>query len=196
MIARIHGTLLVRELDRVEVLTPGGVGYELSIPRTVYERLPPVGREVALRTYQIVREDALLLFGFLEDSERMVFSRLLTATGVGPRLALSLLSALPASRLVRAIRERDIAALTTVSGVGRKTAERLVVDLAGKLDDVAIPASEGGVGGGAGVDEALRALTVLGFASADAERAIRAVLHDEGPLPAQELIRTALGRLR
>src|SRR5690606_19622026 len=96
VIARIHGTLLVRELDRVEVLTPGGVGYELSIPRTVYERLPPVGREVALRTYQIVREDALLLFGFLEDSERVVFSRLLTATGVGPRLALSLLSALPA----------------------------------------------------------------------------------------------------
>ena len=195
MIARVHGTLLVRDLDRVEVLTAGGVGYELSIPRTVYERLPPVGKEVALRTYQIVREDAVLLFGFLEDVERQVFARLLTASGVGPRLALSLLSALPAARVVRAVRERDIAALTAVSGVGRKTAERLVLDLAGKLDDVVLPASEGPVGG-AGVDEALRALTVLGFSTPDAERALRAVLQEEGPLPAQDLIRAALARLR
>lgn len=195
MIARIHGTLLVRELDRVEVMTSGGVGYELSVPRTVYERLPAVGKEVQLRAYQLVREDAVLLFGFLEDAERQVFARLLTASGVGPRLALSLLSALPAGRLVRAIRERDIAALTAVSGVGRKTAERLALDLASKLDDIAIPASEGGIGG-AGVDEALRALTVLGFSAPDAERALRATLHDEGPLPPQELIRAALGRLR
>lgn len=195
MIARVHGTLLVRELDRVEVLTPGGVGYELSIPRTVYERLPQVGKEVALRTYQVVREDAVLLFGFLEDSERQVFARLLTASGVGPRLALALLSALPAARVVRAIRERDITALTAVSGVGRKTAERLVLDLANKMDDVVLPASEIGVGG-TGVDEALRALTVLGFTSLDAERAIRQVLQEEGPLPAQDLIRTALSRLR
>lgn len=195
MIARIQGTLLVRELDRVEVMTPGGVGYEIAIPRTVYERLPQVGKEVTLRTYQLVREDALLLFGFLEDSERQVFSRLLGASGVGPRLALSLLSSMPAPRLVRAIREKDIPALTAVSGVGRKTAERLALDLASKLDDVPISAGEGGVGGG-GVDEALRALTVLGFTAADAERAIRAVLQEEGPLPAQDLIRTALGRLR
>jgi len=195
VIARIHGTLVVRELDRVEVMTSGGVGYEISIPRTVFERLPQAGKEVTLRTYQLVREDAVLLFGFLEDVERQVFARLLTATGVGPRLALSLLSSLPAPRLVRAIREKDIPALTAVSGVGRKTAERLALDLASKLDDVALPTAEGGVGG-AGVEEALRALTVLGFNSADAERAIRAVLRDEGPLPAQDLIRTALGRLR
>ncbi len=194
MIARIHGTLVVRELDRVEVMTPGGVGYEISIPRTVYERLPQVGKEVALRTHQLVREDAVLLFGFLESSERQVFARLLTASGVGPRLALSLLSALPAGRLVRAIRERDIPALTAVSGVGRKTAERLAVDLASKLDDIVLPTNEAGVGG-PGVDEALRALAVLGFPPADAERAIRAVLRDEGPLPAQELIRAALARL-
>lgn len=195
MISRIHGTLLLRELDRVEVLTAGGVGYELSIPRTVYERLPAVGQVVALRAYQVVREDAVLLFGFLEEAERQVFARLLSASGVGPRLALSLLSALPAARLVRAIRERDIAALTAVSGVGRKTAERLALDLASKLDDVVLPTSGPGAQSPS-TEEALRALTVLGFSVPDADRAVRAVLQEEGPMGAQELIRAALGRLK
>ena len=194
MISTVHGTLSVRELDRVEVLTAGGVGYEISIPRSVYERLPALGKEVTLRTHQVVREDALMLFGFLEEMERTVFARLLSAPGVGPKLAIALLSALPAGRLVRAIRERDITSLTAVSGVGRKTAERLALDLASKLDDIAIPVS--GPGGGAGVEEALRALTVLGFAIPDADRALRTALEEEGPLPAQELIRAALARLR
>jgi Holliday junction DNA helicase RuvA len=194
LISRLRGTLLARELDRVEVMTPGGVGYELAIPRSVYERLPTVGQEVELRVHQLVREDAVLLFGFLEEVERTVFSRLLGASGVGPRLALSLLSALPAGRLVRAIREKDISALTAVSGVGRKTAERLALDLASKLDDIPVVLGPGP--GGSAADEALRALTVLGFPTADAERAIREVVQAQGPLEAQELIRTALTRLR
>lgn len=194
MISRIRGTLLARELDRVEVMTTGGVGYELAIPRSIYERLPQAGKEVELRVHQVVREDAILLFGFLDEVERTVFSRLLTASGVGPRLALALLSALPAPRLVRAIREKDLAALTAVSGVGRKTAERLVLDLGTKLDDIAIPASTGP--GGSGVEEAIRALSVLGFQPLDADRAIRAVLAEQGPLDAQDLIRAALTRLR
>ena len=136
-----------------------------------------------------------MLFGFLDDQERLVFGRLLTASGVGPRLALSLLSALPAGRLVRAIRERDINALTAVSGVGRKTAERLALDLASRLDDVAVsPAGVRQEGGG--LEEALRALTLLGFSAADADRAVRDVLQEEGPQPAQELIRAALVRLK
>src|SRR5690606_15911525 len=129
MISRVAGRLLTRELDRVEIMTAGGVAYDIAIPRTIFEKLPPAGKEVELRTHQVVREDGVFLFGFLEDAERLLFTRLLTATGVGPRLALSLLSALPASRLVRAIRERDIATLTGISGVGRKTAERLALDL-------------------------------------------------------------------
>lgn len=196
MISRIRGTLQLRELDRVEVLTPGGVGYEIAVPRSVFEGLPPLGGEVELRTFQVVREDAVLLFGFLEESDRLVFSRLLTASGVGPRLALSLLSALPAPRLVRAIRERDLAALTAVSGVGKKTAERISLDLANRLDDIAV-AGAGPAAKGAGADEALRALTVLGFSPGDADRAIREVLEEEGrPADAQELIRAALARLR
>jgi holliday junction DNA helicase RuvA len=194
LISRVKGTLVVRELDRVEVMTPGGIDYEIHIPRSVFERLPAAGKDVTMRTHQVVREDAHLLYGFLEEVERQVFSRLLSASGVGPRLALSLLSALPAGRLVRAIRERDIAALTAVSGVGRKTAERLALDLASKLDDIAVPA--GGAGQAPGVEEALRALTVLGFPLPDVERAVRETLREEGVLPAQELIRAALTRLK
>lgn len=195
MISRIRGTLIARELDRVEVLTAGGVGYDVSIPRTVYERLPRAGEPVELHTYHLVREDAHLLYGFLEDFERLVFGRLLGAQGVGPKLALSLLSALPAGRLVRAIRERDLAALTAVSGVGKKTAERLALDLASRLDDVAIPIDPG-MPDIPGLEEARRALTVLGFSTPDAERAIREVLREQGRMDAQELIRAALVRLK
>ncbi len=195
MISRIRGTLLAREMERVEVMTPGGVGYELFIPLPVFERLPRNGEEVELRVYQVVREDAVLLFGFLEEAERMIFARLLGAPGVGPRLALALLSALSAERLVRAIRERDTAALTAVSGVGRKTAERLVLDLAGKLDD--IPLRVSGVGRTEpGMEEAVRALTVLGFPVADAERAVLTALQEGERGTAQDLIRSALARLR
>jgi Holliday junction DNA helicase RuvA len=195
VIARIHGTLLVRDMDRVEVLTPGGVGYELSVPLPVFERLPRVGEPVELRTYQVVREDAVLLFGFLDDAERTVFARLLGAQGVGPRLALALLSSLPAERLVRAVRERNVAALTAVSGVGKKTAERLVLDLSGKLDDIAFRPS-GVEPHTAGVEEAVRALTVLGFPVMDAERAVREAMQEDGATAAQDLIRLALARIR
>lgn len=195
MISRIRGTLLARELNRAEVMTPGGVAYDIEIPTSVFERLPRAGEEVELRTLQVIREDASLLFGFLEDNERALFARLIGATGVGPRLAIALLSALPAPALVRAIRDRNLPVLTGVSGVGKKTAERLAVELAGKLDDLAF-ASSGLQTEAPGVEEALRALVVLGLAPLDAENAVRAVIQERGQLPAQELIRAALARPR
>lgn len=195
MISRIRGVLLAREINRAEVMTPGGVAYEMEIPTTVYERLPRPGEEVELRTMLVIREDAQLLFGFLEDNERALFTRLIGATGVGPKLAISLLSALPGAALVRAIRDRNLAVLTGVSGVGKKTAERLSVELAGKLDDLAF-ASSGLAQQAPGVEEALRALVVLGMNALEAENAVRAVIQDRGPLPAQELIRAALARPR
>jgi Holliday junction DNA helicase RuvA len=195
VISRIRGTLLVREINRAEVMTPGGVAYEMEIPTTVYERLPRPGEEVELRTMLVIREDAQLLFGFLEDTERALFTRLIGATGVGPKLAISLLSALPGAALVRAIRDRNLAVLTGVSGVGKKTAERLSVELAGKLDDLAF-ASSGLAQQAPGVEEALRALVVLGMNALEAENAVRAVIQDRGPLPAQDLIRAALARPR
>lgn len=194
MITRIAGKLLTRDLDRVEVMTPGGVAYEISTPRNVFEKLPQPGADVELRTHQVVRDDGVFLFGFIDEAERIVFMRLLTASGVGPRLALSLLSAMPAAKLVRAIREKDIVSLTAVSGVGKRTAERLALDLGSKLDDVPIVVESRP--SGPGVEEALRALTVLGFAPAEVEKAVRAAAKEEGDLAAPELIKAALARLR
>jgi holliday junction DNA helicase RuvA len=195
VIARIRGELVVRELERVEVMTGGGVAYEAFIPHSVFERLPRLGEEVTLRTMQVVREDSVTLYGFLEDVERTVFQRLLTANGVGPRLALAMVGALGAASVVRAVRERNSALLTSVSGVGKKTAERIVLDLSGKMDDIILPAA--GVGARApGMEEALRALGALGVTQPDADRALRAVIAEQGALPAPELIRHALARLR
>lgn len=193
MISRIRGELVLRDLERVEVMTAGGVAYEVFIPTTVFERLPRLGEQVTLRTWQVVREDAQMLFGFLDDTERTVFSRLLGATGVGPRLALALLSAMHAEALVRAIRNRDVAALTMVSGVGKKTAERIAVELQGKLDDIAFAPSPLAQRA-PGMEEALRALVALGITQPDADRAIRAVIAEQGALSAPELIRQALTR--
>ncbi len=197
MIARLQGKLVAKELDRVEIFTSGGVAYEVAIPLGVYETLPRVGEQVELQTHLVVREDAFLLFGFSTINEKRVFQRLLTANGVGPSLALGLLSTLSADRLVRAIREKDIATLQGVPRVGKKKAERLVLDLSDKLDDVAgSPVIRGARAEGAQAEDATRALVSLGYAAADAEKAVRSVL-DTGPvkLSAPELIRAALAKI-
>ena len=194
MIARIRGELVVRDIDRVEVMTAGGVAYEIFIPTTVFERLPRLGEQVTLRTFHLVREDAQLLFGFLEEVERTVFSRLLAASGVGPRLAIGLLSAMSAEMLVRSIRNRDVAALTAVSGVGKKTAERIAVELSNKLDDLAFAPSALSARI-PGIEDALRALIALGITQGDADRAVRAVIAEKGnDVAAPDLIRLALAR--
>lgn len=195
MISRVRGELIVRDLERVEVMTSGGVGYEIAIPTTVFERLPRLGEQVTLRTYHLVREDATMLFGFLDETEKTVFIRLLTINGVGPRLALAMLSSMSAESVVRAVRERNVAALTAVSGVGKKTAERVVLELTGKLDDLAFASSALGQRAPA-AEEALRALTALGVTQSDADRAVRAAIQEKGSLSAPELIREALSRLK
>lgn len=198
MIARLSGTLLVKELDRVEVMTSGGVAYELAIPLGVYEKLPRPGEAVTLHTYLVVKEDAWQLFGFATPFERKVFQRVLNAKGVGPALALGLLSTLTAERLVRALRDRDIATLQSVPRVGRKKAEQLVLDLADKLDDlqVSLPGA-GPRPEGAGAEDAVRALVSLGYSTSDAERAVRQALDDGGRgQSATDLIRAALSKIR
>src|SRR5687768_3991729 len=124
-------------------MTSGGVAYELLIPLSVFERLPREGAEVELRTYHVVREDSAELFGFLEHSERMLFGKLLGASGVGPRLALNMLSTMPPDRIVHAIVSKDIAALKRIPGLGAKKAERLVLELADRLDDIALTTAGG-----------------------------------------------------
>lgn len=199
MIAQITGTLVTRELDRVEVMTASGVAYELAIPLGVYESLPRTGENVLLYTHLVVKEDGWQLFGFASPFERRVFQRVLDAKGVGPALALGLVSALSAERLVRALRERDVATLQSAPRVGRKKADQLILDLADKLDDLSPGAATGERGTATGVagQDAIRALVSLGYSTGDAERAVREVI-DGGSKngDAAELIRGALARIR
>lgn len=197
MISQVAGRLVAKDLERVEVMTDGGVAYELAVPLGVYESLPKAGERVTLHTYLVVREDGWLLYGFASLFERRVFQRVLAAKGIGPSLALGLLSTLTADRLVRALREKDIVTLQKVPRVGRKKAEQLILDVADKLDDLASePMAAGMRPPGAGVDDALRALVSLGYATVDAEKAVRAVVDGSGTgMSAPELIRAALARI-
>ena len=196
MISQVFGKLATKELDRVEIMTETGVGYELSIPLSAYEALPKVGDAATLHTHLVVREDGWQLFGFTTPFERRVFRRVLDAKGVGPALALGMLSALSAERLVRAIRERDIATLQSVPRVGRKKAEQMILDIADKLDDLGSGGPAGGPRPEGGADDAIRALVSLGYSSIDAERAVQAAL-DAGARgqPASEVIRRALAQV-
>jgi Holliday junction DNA helicase RuvA len=194
MISRIRGTLLRREIGVVEIMTPGGVAYEVQIPLMVYERLPKQGGEIELLTWQVVREDDVALYGFLEDSERAVFARLLTASGIGPHLALRVLSALPPDRIVRAILDKDIAALRRIPGLGAKKAERLTLELADRLGDLTgIGVSERGRDRAS--EEAVGALVALGYTPAEATAAVRDVLDDRSALTGIGLIKAALAVL-
>jgi holliday junction DNA helicase RuvA len=195
VISRIRGTLLRREIGVAEVMTPGGVGYELHIPLGVFERLPKEGADVEFRVFQVVREDALELYGFLDHAERAVFGKLLSASGVGPKLALSIMSSMPPERIVRAIVDRDTAALRRIPGLGVKKAEKLALELADRMDDVAVTVTTGGVGG-SGLEEAVRALVALGYSSADAAAAVRKVMDEQGSLAPVDLIKAALAGMK
>jgi Holliday junction DNA helicase RuvA len=193
MISQISGTLVAKSLERVEILTTAGVTYELLIPLSVYEALPGPGAELTLHAHLVVRDDAWMLFGFTTPLQKRLFQRLLSASGVGPALAVNMLSALTAERLVRAIIEKDVAALQRIPRVGRKTAERLVLDLADKMDDVQGDGTAPRAGAGGSAEDAVRALVSLGYAQADADRAVRAALDTAPPgTAAPELIRRAL----
>ena len=196
MISLLVGTVVQRELSSVELLTSGGVGYTLAIPLSTYETMPKPGEPVRLQTHLVVKEDGWQLFGFGTQYERDVFVRLLNAKGFGPQLALNMLSALSAERLVRAVRERDGATLQQVKGLGKKKAEQLILDLADKMDDLQRGSTSVQSTGGAGVEDAVRALQSLGYGLAEADSGIRAALDaGEGKAGTAALIRAALARL-
>jgi len=196
LIARVEGKLVAKDLDFLEIMTSGGIAYELTIPLSVYETLPRVGDLVALHTSLVVKEDSWQLFGFVSVFEKRLFEMLLTANGVGPSLAIGMLSALSANRLIRAIRDKDIPTLQSVPRVGRKKAERLILDLADKLDGLGEATGTSAAPATAAADDALRALVSLGYSSVDAERGVRAALDaGGGGKPATELIRSALAKL-
>ncbi len=193
MIAAISGRLVSKGVDRVIVQTTGGVGYEVVVPLGVMERLPVAGEPVTLTTELVVREDGWALYGFLEADEQQLFRRLLTVTGVGPRLAVAFLSTLGAERGARAIQKKDIGALSSVSGIGKKLAERLALELGDKLGELGSGAPAPVTGP---AEAALHALERLGYGAAEAERALRqALAGDGGAADTEALVRRALGVL-
>jgi len=196
VIAQVNGRLAAKQADRVVVQTAGGVGYEIAVPLSVMEQLPPVGESVSLATELVVREDGWALYGFRDESERRFFQRLIGVSGIGPKLAIALMSALGVERGARAVKERNIALLSSVSGIGKKTAERLALELADKLGEFEEPATLGGAAPSTdGAAAALKALERLGYGTVEADRALRDVLAADRGGDTETLVRRALQRL-
>lgn len=200
MIASLRGRLAAKGAGEC-VIEAGGVGYRVHVSTHTAAALPDAGGEAFLHTHQVVREDALMLFGFAEGEERRLFELLITVSGVGPRVALAVLSGLKPQALARAIRDENLAALVAIPGVGRKTAERLVVELRDKLDVLATAAPAGG-GPDRGVlprserfDDAVAALVRLGYSATQAQDAVRRVAEAEEGATLEDLVRRALARL-
>jgi len=192
MIATLTGVIAERNGESLVVQTDGGVGYAVNVSLGVAQRLPSRGARVSLFTELVVKEDGWSLFGFDSAIERQVFRHLLTASGFGPKLALALLSALGPERTVRSIQTRDLTALSSVSGIGRKKAERLVLELQDRFSDLVLEPKGARVEGS---EEAVRALMGLGYGLAAADDAVQAALA-AGTFPdTAQLIRRALQQL-
>jgi len=175
MIAFLRGKLLSKTPNRA-IVECAGVGYDATVSVATFSALPAEGAEARLYIYTHVREDQIALFGFAEAAEKRMFEKLLTITGIGPRLAITVLSGIDTARLVAAIRASDHATLTRIPGIGKKTAERVVLELKDKMEEMAVAPVVGGVQLGAAGDDALSALVNLGYARPVAQRAIEAAL--------------------
>jgi len=197
MIAHLRGKLLSKKANKV-LLDVGGVGYEVFIPVSTFYELGEVGSEVALHVYTQVREDILALYGFRTEREKTLFERFLGVSGVGPKMAIALLSGLEPEELIPALRNGNVALLTHIPGVGRKTAERLVLELREKLEDLALPAAVAApkpvpAGELTGVDgDVSSALVNLGYARPAAEAAVREVRRENAEADFEHLLRGSL----
>jgi Holliday junction DNA helicase RuvA len=176
MIAFLRGRLFSKTPNQA-IVECGGVGYDATISVATFTSLPPEGAEARLHIYTHVREDQIALFGFAEPQEKRMFEKLLTISGIGPKLAITVLSGIDTGRLVNAIRAGDHATLTRIPGIGKKTAERVVLELKDKLDDMAVATAPAAAStyGQAG-DDALSAMVNLGYARPVAQRAIETAL--------------------
>jgi holliday junction DNA helicase RuvA len=196
MIGRLRGIILEKQAPNL-VLDVQGVGYEVAAPMSTFCNLPAVNEEVSLFTHLVVREDAQLLYGFASIRERLLFRSLLKVNGVGAKLALTILSGSDVDDFARSVQEGDAASLTRLPGVGKKTAERLIIEMRDRLKEISGAmglkpvVSEAASLAGA-KDEAIEALIALGYKPAEADKMIRSV-HSNG-LNTEELIRLALQR--
>jgi Holliday junction DNA helicase RuvA len=204
MIAHLSGTLLSKQATSV-ILDVGGVGYEVTIPLSTFYDLEDAGSAVQLRIYTHVREDTLQLFGFKTARERELFLKIISVSGIGPKLGITLLSGMSADEMIASIRTNNLARLTLIPGVGRKTAERLVMELREKVAELSSAQLEEELGAKSEVSaeltedsvraDALSALQNLGYQRSAAEKAIDSALSEGGDLTVESVLRRVLRKL-
>jgi len=201
MIAYLSGKLLEKQANTV-IVDVGGVGYEVTIPLSTFYELGEVGSDVQLRIFTYVREDALQLFGFKTEREKLLYMKLISVQGIGAKSGITMLSGMNADEIIVAIRTDNLARLTSIPGVGKKTAERMVIELRDKLNDLTSAASQQqltSVSGGVNIttvdavyDDALSALTNLGYQRSAAEKALKQAVQDGTEMSVQKLLRKSL----
>jgi len=193
MISHLRGTLIAKQPDRA-VIECGGVGYDVAISIPTFSGLPKLHSEVSLHIFTNVREDALQLFGFLRTEEKQLFEKLISVSGIGPKLGITLLSGMAPEHIVTAIRGNDIAMLTRIPGIGKKTAERMCVELRDKLD--AFTAATAAPTRTSTAEDAISALVNLGYQRVAAEKAVEEAAKSDANATFDMLFRTAMARLR
>ncbi len=195
MIAFLSGKLIAKQANTV-ILDVGGVGYEVTIPLSTFYELGDIGADVQLRIYTSVREDAIQLFGFRTSRERELYLKLISVQGIGAKSGITMLSGMSADEIILALRTDDLARLTSIPGVGRKTAERLVIELRDKVGDLsggAVPrTSASQLPADTVFDDALSALVNLGYQKAAAEKALLQAIKDGAEMSVQKLLRQSL----
>jgi Holliday junction DNA helicase RuvA len=194
MIAHLRGKLLAKHPNQVIVETTG-VGYDVTISVPTFSELPSLGAEVALHIHTHVREDALALYGFLRAAEKVLFEKLITVSGIGPKLAITILSGMPADDMVGAIRGNDVARLTRIPGIGKKTAERMVLELRDKLPETAPTTVTAAAPISATEEDVLSALVNLGYQRGAAEKALETTMKNGKGGSFDALFRATLGAL-
>lgn len=194
MIAHLRGKLLGKRPNQA-ILEAGGVGYDVTISVPTFSDLPAVGTDVALHIHTHVREDAIALYGFLRPSEKLLFEKLITVSGIGPKLAITILSGMAADEMVGAIRGNDVARLTRIPGIGRKTAERMVLELRDKLPEAGPAVSQTVPALTSTEEDVLSALVNLGYQRVAAEKALATAEKAGSAKSFDQLFRSALGQL-
>ncbi len=194
MIAHLRGKLLSKHPNQAIVET-SGVGYDVTISVPTFSELPALGADVSLHIHTHVREDVIALYGFLRPAEKLLFEKLITVSGIGPKLAITILSGMAADEMVGAIRGNDVARLTRIPGIGKKTAERMVLELRDKLPETAPTAVAVAPAMNATEEDVLSALVNLGYQRAAVEKALESVMREGGAKSFDQLFRATLGRL-
>ena len=198
MIAFLRGRVLDKQPNRI-IVDVAGVGYDVQVPLSTFYEVGDEGAEVSLRVYTHVREDQLQLYGFLTELERQLFERLIAISGIGPKLAIVVLSGMETRELVAAVQRADVARLTTIPGIGKKTAERIVLELKDRIAKVALPAASGAAPAASSADQLrsdlLSALLNLGYHRQQAEKAIDATVTSNPNASLEHAVRAALREL-